>query len=64
MAVPVIGRLFWFEYLALFASLILVLLEWVIHFIMFWLRKYAEEAPRSQFHSLQLLFKARSGIRG
>lgn len=45
MAVPVIGRLFWFEYLALFASLILVLLEWVIHFIMFWLRKYAEEAP-------------------
>ncbi|KAH1291500.1 hypothetical protein KXX48_007087 [Aspergillus fumigatus] len=37
MAVPVIGRLFWFEYLALFASLILVLLEWVIHFIMFWL---------------------------
>ncbi|EAW17895.1 sterol esterase [Aspergillus fischeri NRRL 181] len=37
MAVPVIGRLFWFEYLALFASLILVLLEWVIHFITFWL---------------------------
>ncbi|KAF4213517.1 hypothetical protein CNMCM8980_009100 [Aspergillus fumigatiaffinis] len=37
MAVPLIGRLFWFEYLALFASLILVLLEWVIHFITFWL---------------------------
>ncbi|KAF7158985.1 hypothetical protein CNMCM6106_005939 [Aspergillus hiratsukae] len=37
MAVPVIGRLFWFEYLALFGSLILVLLEWVIHFITFWL---------------------------
>ncbi|GAQ09397.1 probable lipase C16A3.12c [Aspergillus lentulus] len=35
MAVPLIGRLFWFEYLALFASLILVLLEWVIHFITF-----------------------------
>lgn len=45
MAVPVIGRLFWFEYLALFGSLILVLLEWVIHFITFWLRKYTKEAP-------------------
>ncbi|KAA8647100.1 hypothetical protein EYZ11_010277 [Aspergillus tanneri] len=33
--VPVIGRLFWFEYLALFASLILVLLEWIIHIIAF-----------------------------
>ncbi|EAU33115.1 hypothetical protein ATEG_06571 [Aspergillus terreus NIH2624] len=33
--VPVIGRLFWFEYLALFASLILVLLEWIIHIITF-----------------------------
>ncbi|CAK48170.1 hypothetical protein CBS63078_3129 [Aspergillus niger] len=33
--VPVIGRLFWFEYLALFGSLILVLLEWVIHIITF-----------------------------
>jgi hypothetical protein len=43
---PLIGRLFWFEYLALFASLILVLLEWVIHFITFLLRKYTEEAPR------------------
>ncbi|KAL2868523.1 sterol esterase [Aspergillus lucknowensis] len=33
--VPVIGRLFWFEYLALFGSLILVLLEWIIHIITF-----------------------------
>ncbi|KAI9045338.1 sterol esterase [Aspergillus affinis] len=33
--VPVIGRLFWFEYLALFASLILVLLEYFIHIITF-----------------------------
>ncbi|KAL4961827.1 sterol esterase [Aspergillus stella-maris] len=33
--VPVIGRLFWFEYFALFGSLILVLLEWVIHIITF-----------------------------
>ncbi|PLB37951.1 sterol esterase [Aspergillus candidus] len=33
--VPVIGRLFWFEYLALLASFILVLLEWVIHIITF-----------------------------
>ena len=38
--VPVIGRLFWFEYLALFASLILVLLEWIIHIITFCLREY------------------------
>ncbi|KKK25174.1 hypothetical protein P175DRAFT_0430119 [Aspergillus ochraceoroseus IBT 24754] len=33
--VPVIGRLFWFEYIALFGSLILVLLEWIIHIITF-----------------------------
>ncbi|KAK1140185.1 cholesterol esterase [Aspergillus melleus] len=33
--VPVIGRLFWFEYLALFASIILVLLEYFIHVITF-----------------------------
>ncbi|KAL2801164.1 Alpha/Beta hydrolase protein [Aspergillus keveii] len=33
--VPVIGRLFWFEYLALFGSLLLVLLEWIIHIITF-----------------------------
>ncbi|OQD74284.1 hypothetical protein PENDEC_c011G03969 [Penicillium decumbens] len=33
--VPFIGRLLWFEYLALFASLILVLLETVIHLITF-----------------------------
>ncbi|CEJ60502.1 Putative Triglyceride lipase-cholesterol esterase [Penicillium brasilianum] len=33
--VPLIGRLFWFEYLALFASLILVLLETIIHLITF-----------------------------
>ncbi|KAL6238054.1 hypothetical protein BDW75DRAFT_202461 [Aspergillus navahoensis] len=33
--VPFIGRLFWFEYLTLFGSLILVLLEWVIHIITF-----------------------------
>ncbi|KAL4988439.1 Alpha/Beta hydrolase protein [Aspergillus falconensis] len=33
--VPVIGRLFWFEYLTLFGSLILVLLEWIIHIITF-----------------------------
>lgn len=38
--VPVIGRLFWFEYLALFASLILVGLEWIIHIITFCLRTY------------------------
>ncbi|KAJ5350121.1 Alpha/beta hydrolase fold-1 [Penicillium brevicompactum] len=31
--VPFIGRLFWFEYLALFGSLILVLLETIIHLI-------------------------------
>ncbi|RMJ26242.1 triglyceride lipase-cholesterol esterase [Aspergillus sp. HF37] len=31
--VPLIGRLFWVEYLALFGSLVLVLLEWVIHVI-------------------------------
>ena len=37
--VPFIGRLFWFEYLALFGSLILVLLEWIIHIITFCLRK-------------------------
>jgi hypothetical protein len=46
--VPVIGRLFWFEYLALFASLILVLLEWVIHIITFCLRKLDESRCRSQ----------------
>lgn len=40
--VPVIGRLFWFEYLALFASLVLVLLEWIIHIITFCLRKLEE----------------------
>ncbi|KAF7719618.1 Triglyceride lipase-cholesterol esterase [Penicillium ucsense] len=33
--VPLIGRLFWFEYLALFASLLLVLFETVIHLITF-----------------------------
>ncbi|KAJ5104538.1 Alpha/beta hydrolase fold-1 [Penicillium alfredii] len=33
--VPLIGRLFWFEYLALFGSLILVLLETIIHLITF-----------------------------
>ncbi|KAL4980495.1 Alpha/Beta hydrolase protein [Aspergillus desertorum] len=33
--VPFIGRLFWFEYLTLFGSLILVLLEWIIHIITF-----------------------------
>ncbi|KAJ5241302.1 uncharacterized protein N7469_002893 [Penicillium citrinum] len=33
--VPLIGRLFWFEYLALFGSLVLVLLETVIHLITF-----------------------------
>ncbi|RDW72463.1 sterol esterase [Aspergillus mulundensis] len=33
--VPFIGRLFWFEYLTLFGSLILVLFEWVIHIITF-----------------------------
>ncbi|KAJ5176933.1 lipase [Penicillium canariense] len=33
--VPLIGRLFWFEYLALFASLVLVLLETIIHLITF-----------------------------
>ncbi|KAJ5689165.1 lipase [Penicillium macrosclerotiorum] len=33
--VPLIGRLFWYEYLALFASLILVLLETIIHLITF-----------------------------
>jgi lysosomal acid lipase/cholesteryl ester hydrolase len=37
--VPVIGRLFWFEYLALFGSLLLVLLEWIIHIITFCLRE-------------------------
>ncbi|KAJ5958278.1 Alpha/beta hydrolase fold-1 [Penicillium vulpinum] len=31
--VPLIGRLFWYEYLALFGSLILVLLETIIHLI-------------------------------
>ncbi|KAF9891184.1 cholesterol esterase [Aspergillus nanangensis] len=39
--VPVIGRLFWFEYLALFASLILVGLEWIIHIITFCLPETA-----------------------
>ncbi|KAL3433807.1 Alpha/Beta hydrolase protein [Aspergillus tetrazonus] len=33
--VPFIGRLFWFEYLTLLGSLILVLLEWIIHIITF-----------------------------
>lgn len=37
--VPVIGRLFWFEYLALFGSLVLVLLEWFIHVIANFLRE-------------------------
>lgn len=38
--VPLIGRLFWVEYLALFGSLILVLLEWIIHIITYCLRKF------------------------
>ncbi|KAJ5908518.1 Alpha/beta hydrolase fold-1 [Penicillium taxi] len=33
MVVPFIGRLFWYEYLALFGSLVLVLLETIIHLI-------------------------------
>jgi hypothetical protein len=52
--VPVIGRLFWFEYLALFASLILVLLEWVIHIITFCLRMLKVVSIILSSHSLTL----------
>lgn len=37
--VPVIGRLYWSEYLALIASLILVFCGWIIHLITFCLRE-------------------------
>lgn len=53
--VPVIGRLFWFEYLALLASFILVLLEWVIHIITFCLRR---------FHGIYLLSPHETPERG
>ncbi|EAW12732.1 sterol esterase [Aspergillus clavatus NRRL 1] len=56
MAVPVIGRLFWFEYLALFASFILVGLESVIHLITFCLPepviKFCYDRSKTIFNAL------------